>query len=736
MAFAGTAVAQEQVPPEDAEGVELLAETGIDNEHACLHGDFDDRTPLTGGSSVEDAPTVDETHDVWNVTYDGDGGYVNFDAEAHDHDGPFVFYTDSGTAEPKDEEVLERGEVTCEELGLDEYVKVGFPQDGTNSLLLTEGGHGEDGDHDHGDEEDGEVSKFEIDNHQTGEMIASVHGDHWHGGNPKIEQGGFMPVGANIEDADGNEIDLSGDHHSINARLAEGADESIVSLDGHGDHVRIDGDEQGSVGVVFQLLHDGNVEYETPPIDVEVGNHDNRVSYGVEHELVIDTEENVTLGEDLARATTSGVCEGLGNMTELPDGWNCEAQTSTDIGAHGADPGTELNHYHASVHHGFENENDANDLWVDLYDNNVVHEEWVGAFDNTLESELNAPVKDGTPFLLGEIESEGTEVGYELLVDTEQNVTLGDELNASMESAVCEGFDRHGSIDAPESWGEEWQNLSPPAGWDCSEQTEVGVTSHGADPGTEVDHFHPHVTLEFETEAAAEDVKWFTILSHRSVDDTLRESIEDSLLDEYGTAVLEPGPYTLGAFEVVEDDHEDGGVSTFEIDNHQTGEMIASVHGDHWHGSTPEIEEGGFMPVGANIEDADGNEIDLSGDHHSINARLAEGADEGVVSLDGHGNHVRLDGVEEGTTEIAFQLLHDGNVEYETPPIDVEVSGDGEDGEGISDENPFGDSNGDPLGELQVVDRLTDWTDDQQIDGQSYGELEIIESITDWNDAR
>ena len=271
MAFAGTAVAQEQVPPEDAEGVELLAETGIDNEHACLHGDFDDRTPLTGGSSVEDAPTVDETHDVWNVTYDGDGGYVNFDAEAHDHDGPFVFYTDSGTADPVNEEVLERGEVpNCD--GLEEYVKVGFPQDGTNSLLLTEGGHGEDGDHDHGDEEDGEVSKFEIDDHRTGDVIANVHEDHWHGSNPEIEEGDFMPVGANIEDADGNEIDLSGDHHSIDAEMAEGADEGVVSLDGHGDHVRIDGDEQGSVGVVFQLLHDGNVEYETPSIEVEVIN--------------------------------------------------------------------------------------------------------------------------------------------------------------------------------------------------------------------------------------------------------------------------------------------------------------------------------------------------------------------------------------------------------------------------------------------------------------------------------
>jgi hypothetical protein len=176
-------------------------------------------------------------------------------------------------------------------------------------------------------------------------------------------------------------------------------------------------------------------------------------------------------------------------------------------------------------------------------------------------------------------------------------------------------------------------------------------------------------------------VKWFTILSHRSVDDTLRESIEDSLLDEYGTAVLEPGPYTLGAFEVVEDDHdhEDGGVSTFEIDNHKTGEVIASVHGDHWHGSTPEIEQGDFMPVGANIEDADGNEIDLSGDHHSIDAELAEGADEGVVSLDGHGDHVRVDGEEEGSVGVVFQLLHDGNVEYETPSIEVEVESDGGD---------------------------------------------------------
>lgn len=118
-------------PPEDDPGpgegqrLELLAEARVDHEHACSHAKWDPRTPLEAGTSEEDAPSVDRTHVIWEVTHESEVGFVNFDAEAHRHDGPFVFYLAGGTATVTIGEHLETEPVpdeVCKEL--DRYVRV------------------------------------------------------------------------------------------------------------------------------------------------------------------------------------------------------------------------------------------------------------------------------------------------------------------------------------------------------------------------------------------------------------------------------------------------------------------------------------------------------------------------------------------------------------------------------------------------------------------------------------
>lgn len=116
--------------------LEVLAEAQVDHAHACSHAKFDDRVPLDAGEGVADAPTVAETHTVWAVDHDAPG-YVGFDAEAHFHDGPFVFYTFEGAVRPLVGTTVERAVVAdedCEEL--DEYTKV-EPLDG--EILLAAG---------------------------------------------------------------------------------------------------------------------------------------------------------------------------------------------------------------------------------------------------------------------------------------------------------------------------------------------------------------------------------------------------------------------------------------------------------------------------------------------------------------------------------------------------------------------------------------------------------------------
>lgn len=119
-----SADAERGTASESESTIELLAEEQVDHSHACSHAKFDDPVPLDAGATVEDAPTVDETHTIWEVSHDGPG-YVVFDVESHWYDGPFVFYTVEGAVRPLVGTTDERAPVSdedCEEL--DEYAKV------------------------------------------------------------------------------------------------------------------------------------------------------------------------------------------------------------------------------------------------------------------------------------------------------------------------------------------------------------------------------------------------------------------------------------------------------------------------------------------------------------------------------------------------------------------------------------------------------------------------------------
>lgn len=132
--------------------------------------------------------------------------------------------------------------------------------------------HDEEDDHDHDDEEleDAGFAEFELIDQETDEVSAYVHGDHWDGGLPQILVGESVSLGAYIEDEDGEEIPLGKDGYELNAEIAEGAQEGIVEIEAHGDHVDLHGEDLGLTELVFQLWHDDHADYESPPIDAEV----------------------------------------------------------------------------------------------------------------------------------------------------------------------------------------------------------------------------------------------------------------------------------------------------------------------------------------------------------------------------------------------------------------------------------------------------------------------------------
>ncbi|MCH7660235.1 MAG: zinc ABC transporter substrate-binding protein [Euryarchaeota archaeon] len=131
-------------------------------------------------------------------------------------------------------------------------------------------------DHDHGDEEGErepadhefdatavEIAELDIIDQQTGEVAAYLHGDHWHGGVPDVPLDETISIGAVFEDDEGRVLPLGEDEQfQFDAMIAEGAQE-IIEIDSQGDEVAMTGIEEGRTQVVFELVSDGEVIFDT-----------------------------------------------------------------------------------------------------------------------------------------------------------------------------------------------------------------------------------------------------------------------------------------------------------------------------------------------------------------------------------------------------------------------------------------------------------------------------------------
>lgn len=118
--------------------------------------------------------------------------------------------------------------------------------------------------------------EFDHYDYRTDEVLGYWHptGDpHWHGGIPAVEVEGTVPVGIVLEDTDGNVIPLGSDEqYQIDARVVDGADQSVVAIDSAGDHVQFHGEATGSTEIVIQIREGDEIVYETEndPLTVNV----------------------------------------------------------------------------------------------------------------------------------------------------------------------------------------------------------------------------------------------------------------------------------------------------------------------------------------------------------------------------------------------------------------------------------------------------------------------------------
>jgi len=493
--------------------------------------------------------------------------------------------------------------------------------------------------------QEGVVSSFDIIDRNADEVVADVHDDHWHGELPEVEEGDNLSLGAVIEDADGEEIELDGDHYELRVDYGDHAHEDVVSFDYHGDHVHIIGEEEGHTDVVFQLYHDDHVEYETPSIEVTVGHgHDN--GHGEDE---VETFEILDRNDDEESVAYVHGDHWHGELPEVEEGDNLS------LGAFIEDEdGEEV-----------ELDGDHYELRVDYGDH--AHEDVV-SFDHHGDH----------VHIIGEEEGH-TDVVFELHHDGHTEYTT-----PSIEVTVGHGHDHdnghdHGEVETFEILdrnedeevtayvhGDHWHGDLPEV--EEGDNLSLGAFIEDAD-GEEVELDGDHYELRVDYgDHAHEDVVSFDHHGDHVHIIGEEEGHTDVVFELHHDGHTE---YTTPSIEVTvghgHDHGESYNISEFEIlDRNQDEEVTAYWHTDHWHGSLPEVEEGDNLSLGAYVEDADGEEIELDGDHYELSVRLADDAPEDVVEFDYHGDHVHIIGDHEGMTEVVFELLHDGDVVFDT----------------------------------------------------------------------
>jgi hypothetical protein len=103
------------------------------------------------------------------------------------------------------------------------------------------------------------------------------------------------------------------------------------------------------------------------------------------------------------------------------------------------------------------------------------------------------------------------------------------------------------------------------------------------------------------------------------------------------------------------------------------GDVVARLEDGEWDGALPEVPEDDTLRLGLRLFDADGAQLDLTGDDDAVQVRFDDDADEGIVTITEHGDHLDLFGEVEGLTRVVFHWLRDDDVVLETPPLRVIV---------------------------------------------------------------
>lgn len=133
--------------------------------------------------------------------------------------------------------------------------------------------------------------------------------------------------------------------------------------------------------------------------------------------------------------------------------------------------------------------------------------------------------------------------------------------------------------------------------------------------------------------------------------------------------VIEP---SLAQEEVLEDQEGASLISSFEILHADNADIFAYVHGEHWHGALPFIQEGDTLAIDIRVETSSGEIVYPDGTDLSLGVQVGDGAAD-IFTIDSFDDRLHIQGNQAGETHIYFYIEQAGEVVFKTPSIQVIV---------------------------------------------------------------
>jgi zinc transport system substrate-binding protein len=253
----------------------------------------------------------------------------------------------------------------------------------------------------------------------------------------------------------------------------------------------------------------------------------------------------------------------------------------------------------------------------------------------------------------------------------------------------------------------DWTNEVGGDAFSFENPVDVGEMGHGWEPAGDlaVDIAETDAFVYLDTP----EYSWAQDLAATLEDDYPEVALIDGMdgLEEFlipggdGDELPEPDDAEVFEGEEVE-------IVEFDLVDPGSGEVVAYWHDDHWHGEVPDVGLEDSLAVGGVFVDGEDRVLPLGeGEPFQLEGVVREGAQENV-EVDSDGEFVEFTGVEEGRTQVVFELVSDGEVLFDTTNdgLPLEVVEEVEEGEAPEFYDPHVWV--DPVIAMKIVETIAD----------------------------